>query len=75
MNIIIDEHDQFQHALNQQTANSDSHPLIKQIDEWEKESIVKIQQKATELRQELLQLTTAAFRRTINETSTICRKN
>jgi hypothetical protein len=58
MNIIIDEHDQFQHVLNQQIANSDSHPLIKQIDEWENESIVKIQQKATELRQELLQLTT-----------------
>ena len=58
MNVIISEHDQFQHTLNQQTKSPNSHPLITQIDEWEKNSIHKIQQKAKELRQELLQLAT-----------------
>src|SRR5271154_2230924 len=58
MNVIISEHDQLKHTLNQQTTNIDSHPLIKEINEWEKESITKIQLKAKELRQELLQLTT-----------------
>ena len=58
MNGIISEHDQFQHTLNQKTTNPESHPLITQIDEWEKESIVKIRQKAKQLRQELLQLAT-----------------
>jgi hypothetical protein len=59
MDAIICQHDQFQHTLNQQTTNSDSHPLIKQIDEWEKESIIKIRQKAKEIREQLLNLTTA----------------
>jgi hypothetical protein len=58
MNVIISEHDEFQHMLNQQTTKPDSHPLIKQINEWEKESITKIQRKAKELREELLQLAT-----------------
>jgi hypothetical protein len=58
MNVIISEHDQFQHTLNQKTTNPETHPLITQIDEWEKESIVKIRRKAKELRQELLQLAT-----------------
>jgi len=58
INVIISVHDEFQHTLNQQTTNHDLHPLIKQIDEWEKESIVKIQRKAKELRQQLLQLAT-----------------
>jgi hypothetical protein len=59
MNVIITEHDQFQQSLNQQTSQPESHPLIKQIDEWEKASIVKIQQKAEELRLELLLFTTS----------------
>ena len=59
MDAIIYQHDQFQNTLNQQTTNSDSCPLIKQIDDWEKESIIKIQQKAKEIREQLLNLTTA----------------
>ena len=58
MNVIISEYDELQHTLNQQTANADSHPLLEQINEWEQESIAGIQQKAKELRQELLELTT-----------------
>jgi hypothetical protein len=57
LNLIITEHDQFQQTLDQQKNNSDSHPSIKQINEWENESIVRIQQKAKELREQLLQLT------------------
>jgi hypothetical protein len=56
---IIGEQHQFENTLRQQINNPALHPLIKQIDEWEKESIDKIQQRANELRQRLLQLTPA----------------
>ena len=54
---IIAEQNQFDDILDQQTRNPESHPLIPQIDQWEKESINKIQQRAKELRERLLQLT------------------
>ncbi|CAF3533921.1 unnamed protein product [Rotaria sordida] len=57
MDVIISEYNQFQNTFNKETTNFDSHPLIQQINEWEKESIVKIQQKAQELRQNLLEQT------------------
>jgi hypothetical protein len=57
MNMIIDEHDLLKNSLNQQITKPDSHSLIKQIDQWEKDSIGKIQQRANELRQELFQST------------------
>jgi hypothetical protein len=59
MNVIIDEHDYLKNMLNQQTTKPDSHPLIKEIDQWEKESIAKIQKRAHKLRQELFQSTAA----------------
>ncbi len=55
MNEIISEHDHLKNIFTQHTSNPNLHPLIKQIDEWEKESIEKIQQKAKELREQLLQ--------------------
>ncbi|CAF0748681.1 unnamed protein product [Rotaria sordida] len=55
MNVIISEHSHLQHTFKQ-SIECDLHPFVKQIDEWEKESIVKIQQKAEKLRQELFQL-------------------
>jgi hypothetical protein len=55
---IIGEQHQFQDVLSQQVNNPELHPLIKQIDEWEKESIEKIQQRAKELRQQLRELIT-----------------
>ena len=58
MNIIIDEHDHLKNTLNQQTSNYDCHPLIKEIDKWENESIAKIRQRAEELRKELFPLIT-----------------
>ncbi|CAF3378729.1 unnamed protein product [Rotaria sp. Silwood1] len=61
MDVIISEYNQFQNIFNEQRTNFDLHPIIKKINEWEKESIDKIQQKAQELRQELLQQTTIHF--------------
>jgi len=55
MNVIINEHDHLKNTLNQQTIKPDFYSLIKEIDQWEKESIAKIQQRAEELRQELFQ--------------------
>ena len=51
--------DLFRQTLTQQTTNPPEHPLIKQIDQWERDSISKIQQTAQESRQILLQHTTA----------------
>jgi uncharacterized coiled-coil DUF342 family protein len=47
----------FQHILNEQTNNPQNHSFIKQIDQWEKESINKIQQTANECRQVLFEHT------------------
>jgi hypothetical protein len=58
MNEIISEHDHLKNIFTQHTSNPNLHPSIQQVDEWENESIVKIQQKAKELREQLLQLTT-----------------
>ena len=56
MNVLITEHDQLQNTLNQQTKDPNSFTLMTQIDQWEKESIAQIQQRAIVLRQELVQL-------------------
>ena len=56
MNVLISEHNLLQYTLNEQSTQIDSHPFVKNIDEWEKESIAKIQQKAEELRLDLFQL-------------------
>ncbi|CAF2912672.1 unnamed protein product [Rotaria sp. Silwood2] len=55
MNVIISEHNHLQHTLSQST-EPDSHPFVKKINEWEKESVAKIQQKAEELRLDLFKL-------------------
>jgi uncharacterized protein YukE len=57
MNVLVGEYDQLQHTINQQTDNLDSHALIIQIDEWERESIRKVQEKAKRLRRQLLPFT------------------
>ena len=58
INVIISEQNELQETFNQQPTEPDSHPFVKRIDEWEKESIAKIQQKAKDLRLELIRLTT-----------------
>jgi len=50
--------DLLRQKLTEQTTNPKKHSLIKQIDEWEDDSIRKIQQTAKECRQSLLQYTT-----------------
>lgn len=59
---MIEEQHQFQHIIH-----PESYILIKQIDEWEKESIEKIQQRAKELRERLLQLTIAHTNQILND--------
>ncbi|CAF0820253.1 unnamed protein product [Adineta steineri] len=50
LNYIINDYDQFKQRINEQKQNPQSHSLIKQIDEWERNSIEIIQQKAQECR-------------------------
>jgi hypothetical protein len=46
--------DIFRQTLNEQTTNPKKHSLIKQIDQWEEDSIRKIQQTAKECRKQIL---------------------
>jgi hypothetical protein len=55
LNIIFSGCNEIKDTLNQQTVKPETHPLIKKVDEWEKKSIATIQQRAKELRQQLLQ--------------------
>ncbi|CAF1468769.1 unnamed protein product [Adineta steineri] len=48
LNHIINDYDQFKQTINEQKQN---HSLMKQINQWEIESIEKIQQKAQEYRE------------------------
>ena len=50
---LIFEHDQFRESLMKQTQESRHDALMKQIDEWEQESINKIRHTANEIRKEL----------------------
>ncbi|CAF4259430.1 unnamed protein product, partial [Adineta steineri] len=50
LNYIIDDYDQFKESINEQKQNPQNHPLIKQINQWERNSIEIIQQKAQECR-------------------------
>jgi uncharacterized UBP type Zn finger protein len=55
---IVLEYDVLQQTIveNQEKSNH-SHPVIKQIDQWERNAIEKIQQTAEEARQEVHKLT------------------
>jgi chromosome segregation ATPase len=54
---IEGERNLFQQAITQQTASSQKHSLIQEIDEWEQQSIQKIKQTAEEARQLLVKYT------------------
>ena len=54
---IISEHDHLKNIFTQHTSNLNLDSLIKQIDDWKRESIEKIQRKANELHEQLLQST------------------
>jgi len=51
---VIPLHDQLQENILQQITKSVDHPLIKEIDAWENDSIEKIHQRANDARKELL---------------------
>ncbi|CAF1373614.1 unnamed protein product [Adineta steineri] len=48
LNHIINDYDQFKQRINEQKQNPQNHSLIKQINQWETNSIEIIQQKAQE---------------------------
>jgi hypothetical protein len=56
--------DVFRQTLTEQTTNSKKHPLIKQIDKWEEDSMRKIQQTAKECRYLILQCITEHINQT-----------
>jgi len=58
MDEIVLEHDTLQQTIaeNKDKPNK-QHPILKEIDKWEKDSIVKIQQVAEEARQQVKKLT------------------
>ncbi|CAF1006140.1 unnamed protein product [Adineta steineri] len=51
---IANEYNNFKQTINEQKQNPHNHSLIKQINQWEIESIEKIQQKAQEYREILI---------------------
>lgn len=57
MNILIGEHDQLQHTLGQQVVNRESHPYFEAINQWERESLTRIQRRAVQLREEISGMT------------------
>lgn len=58
LNEIIGEHNNLKNSLIHQTTEPESHPLTKQINDWEENSINKARQKANEIRKELIPLIT-----------------
>ena len=70
LSLIHDDFNQFRQNIIDVKNNSEEHPLIKQIDEWEYESIQRIRQKANECRQLLIEYpnqSTGDIERKLNE--------
>ncbi|UJR16013.1 hypothetical protein I4U23_002928 [Adineta vaga] len=59
MNLIMSKHNDLKKMFNHHRSEPYNHPLIQNINSWEKESVAKIQRRAKELRKEVLQLTIA----------------
>jgi hypothetical protein len=58
MDVIFNNYNDLTNAIVQDPDNSNLHSLTQEIDNWEKESVERIQQKATDLRQEMLKMKT-----------------
>ncbi len=57
---IVLEHDALQQTITEnKNKQNKQHPILKEIDRWEKDSIVKIQQIAEEARQQVKKLTSS----------------
>ncbi|CAF0839854.1 unnamed protein product [Adineta steineri] len=54
LHYITNEYNEFKQTINKQKQNPQNHSLINQIDQWEIESIERIQQKAQEYREILI---------------------
>ncbi|CAF1421653.1 unnamed protein product [Adineta steineri] len=61
LNRIIDDYDQFKQKINEQTQNPLNHLLIKEINQWERDSIEIIQQKAQHCRQIVIEYLSTFF--------------
>ena len=59
---IEDERNLLHQTMLEQTANSDRQPLMQEVDQWEQESIRRIQQTAAETRQMLSEQNAGHFR-------------
>ncbi|CAF0838106.1 unnamed protein product [Adineta steineri] len=55
LNHIINDYDQFKERINEQKQNPQNHSLIKQINQWERNSIEIIKQKAKDCREVLIE--------------------
>ncbi|CAF1241314.1 unnamed protein product [Adineta steineri] len=55
LNHITNDYDEFKQKINEQRENPQNHSLIKKINEWEIDSIEKIQQKAQNWRESVLE--------------------
>ncbi|CAF1400807.1 unnamed protein product [Adineta steineri] len=58
---ITNEYNEFKQTINEQKQNSQNFPLIEQINQWEIESIDKIQQKAQEYREIVIKSSQTCF--------------
>ena len=67
MQHLIDEQDRFQTVLKEQFDSPQTYPFFKRIDEWEKESIEKIQKRAQQLREQLTEIVVVHIRRLSNK--------
>ncbi|CAF2121306.1 unnamed protein product [Rotaria magnacalcarata] len=51
---IVTDCDTFQQSINEHQQDCNHHPLIQQVNEWERDSITKIKQTAEDCRQKLI---------------------
>ncbi|CAF0947840.1 unnamed protein product [Adineta steineri] len=61
LNHLINDYDQFKQRINEQKQNPQNASLIEQINQWEKNSIEIIQQKAQESRETVIKCTQTFF--------------
>ncbi|CAF1113938.1 unnamed protein product [Adineta steineri] len=67
LNHIIDDYNEFKQRTNEQKQNPHNHLLIKQIDQWETNSIQIIQQKAKDCREIAIESLRTCFNDTENK--------
>ncbi|CAF1445599.1 unnamed protein product, partial [Rotaria magnacalcarata] len=74
---IVTDCDTFQQSINEHQQDCNHHPLIQQVNEWERDSITKIKQTAEDCRQKLIKPTDdniAEIKKKLNKFITDLRK-